>query len=77
MEAINKKIHIILGIDSNAYHPAWGSPDINVRGTTLESLLSNYNLNILNEGNAPTFVRKNCATHIDITVTTSSLQPKI
>ena len=66
-----------MGIDSNAHHPAWGSPDINAKGTILENFLSNYNLNILNEGNVPTFARKNCATHIDITVTTNSLKPKV
>jgi Endonuclease-reverse transcriptase len=73
MEAINKQYQIIIGIDANAHHPAWGSPDTNTRGTLLETFLTNFNLKILNEGNTPTFLRKNCATHIDITTVSMSL----
>jgi len=76
-EAVNKRYDIILGIDSNAHHPAWGSPDANNRGQILEDFITNYNLSILNEGNAPTFYRTNCATHIDITITTNALKTRI
>jgi len=76
-EAINKKYPIILGIDANAHHPAWGSPDNNPRGTLLENFLTNINLHILNEGTSPTFRRKNCATHIDITAISHSLLPNV
>jgi hypothetical protein len=71
--AINKQYQLLIGIDSNAHHPAWGSPDINFRGTLMENFLTNVNLQILNEGDTPTFKRKNCATHIDITIASNSL----
>jgi ribonuclease HI len=76
-EAITKRYKLLLAIDANAHHPAWGSPEANPRGTLFESFLTNFNLQILNEGNTPTFVRKNCATHIDITITNNSLLPQI
>jgi len=76
-EAITKRYDILLAIDANAHHPAWGSPDINPRGALFETYLTNFNLHILNEGTSPTFFRRNCATHIDITITNSSFLPKI
>jgi len=77
LEAINKRYQIILGIDANPHHPAWGSPESNTRGTLMEAFLMNMNLHILNEGDAPTFIRKNCATHIDITAISTSLLANI
>jgi ribonuclease HI len=77
MEAINKQFQILIGIDSNAHHPAWGSPDTNPRGSLLEAFLTNINLHILNEGDIPTFSRKNCSTHIDITAASTSLLQNI
>jgi ribonuclease HI len=73
IEATNKKYSLLIGIDANAHHPAWGSPDTNIRGTQIETFLTNMNLHILNEGNSPTFHRKNCSTHIDITAISTSL----
>jgi hypothetical protein len=76
-EAITKRYKLLLAIDPNTHHPAWGSPEVNPRGTLFESFLTNFNLQILNEGNTPNFVRKNCATHIDVTIATSSLLQQI
>jgi hypothetical protein len=67
----------LVGIDSNAHHPIWGSPKANARGEVLESFLTENNLHVLNHGNTPTFTRINCATHIDITFTNTSLLPRI
>jgi hypothetical protein len=39
-EAKRKKYEILLGIDTNAHHPAWGSPGINQRGTLFENLIT-------------------------------------
>jgi hypothetical protein len=75
-EAKNKGYDLIIGLDSNAHHPMWGSPESNPRGDLLESIIKNHNLNILNNGKA-TFSRKNCKTHIDITAITPSLNYKI
>jgi len=46
-EAVNKNYLILIGIDANAHHPAWGSPDTNTRGSLLEAFLTNINLQIL------------------------------
>ena len=76
IEAKNKRFDLILGLDSNAHHQAWGSPDSNARGEMLESILKSHNLDLLNNGSA-TFRRVNCETHIDITAITHSLKFKI
>jgi Endonuclease-reverse transcriptase len=75
-EARKMKYDVILGIDSNAHHPLWGSPVANQRGEILENFLNKVNLRTLNDGNA-TFKRINCETHIDITAITPSLNYKI
>ena len=74
--AKEKKYDIIIGIDSNAHHPAWGSPDSNPRGMRMENFINKFNLHILNDGIHPTFKRINCATHIDLTLTSTHLMPK-
>ncbi len=76
IEAKRKKYDMLIGIDSNSHHPAWGSPETNQRGTLMEKFISLHNLHILNTG-APTFIRINCATHIDLTISTNTLLPKI
>jgi len=43
----------------------------------MEQFLNDHNLNILNEGNKPTFHRVNCATHIDITAVSNSVIPLV
>lgn len=48
--------HIIMGCDANAHHVVWGSTDTNTRGEYLLEYLSTNNIDILNEGNKPTFV---------------------
>ncbi len=75
-EARKMKYDVILGLDSNAHHPLWGSPVANQRGEILENFLNNVDLRTLNDGNA-TFKRINCETHIDITAITPSLNYKI
>jgi hypothetical protein len=60
-EALKLKYDLLVGIDSNAHHPIWGSPEANVRGEVLVTFLFNNNLHILNKGNNPTFTRINCA----------------
>ena len=59
---------LILGCDANAHHIIWGSSDINLRGSDLMEYLSSTNLEILNVGNNPTFVRSDREEVIDITL---------
>ena len=44
-----------MGCDSNAHHTAWGSTNCNDRGEVLVEFLNSLNLEILNQGNEPTF----------------------
>lgn len=49
---------LILGCDANSHHTLWGSTDINKYGTELVEFLVTTDLEILNQGNTPTFVTK-------------------
>ena len=66
--AKSNKYELLIGMDSNAHNPLWGSPNSDPRGTLLEQMLQEYDLVTLNHGLKPTFVRKNCQTHIDVTI---------
>lgn len=52
----NNKAHIIIGGDFNGWHPAWGSPKTNKRGTDVNTLIVSHDLVIGNTGNTPTFM---------------------
>ena len=58
----------ILGIDSNAHSPLWGSNESNARGEKLEELIMEYQFSLLNRGNSPTFVTSKASSIIDITL---------
>ena len=58
---------LLLAIDSNAHSYLWG-PDSNTRGEAVEDLMATYGLNLENKGFVPTFVARDTATHIDITL---------
>jgi len=51
----NKIVYLVMGCDSNAHHTAWGSTNCNVRGKTLLGFLNSSNVEIVNQGNEPTF----------------------
>jgi len=67
------KIQVILGMDANAHHTVWGSTDINSRGTDLLDFISSTNLELLNQGNRPTFVIARRQEVIDITLASPQL----
>lgn len=62
---------ILLGGDSNAWSAWWGSVDENLRGETLAGALSEMDMEVLNEGNEPTFYTirggKTYQSHVDVT----------
>jgi hypothetical protein len=62
-----------MGIDSNAHHYLWGSSTNNTRGLKFEDFISTHNLNLLNNSQAPTFVKGLHKTHIDLTLTSPRL----
>lgn len=51
-------LQLIIGCDANAHHLAWGSTDINSRGAKLLEFIASTDLEILNNGNEPTFVTR-------------------
>ena len=71
--AKKNKFEILIGMDSNAHSHLWGSPNSDARGILLEQLLQEQDLVILNQGLKPTFVRKDCQTHIDVTIASRRL----
>jgi len=63
-----EKLDIIIGTDSNAHHTIWGDKTIDRRGEMVLDFIIESNLEIINRGTTPTFVRQNCETVIDLTL---------
>jgi ribonuclease HI len=64
----SRKLPLIIGSDSNSHCTAWGSRETNKRGQELAEYLSTTDLQILNEGEEPTFVTSRSQQIIDITL---------
>ncbi len=71
----DKEGEVLLGLDVNAWSPAWGMEEGNDRGEKLEEFIVRRNLRILNEGSRPTYERENSRSIIDVTLT--SLQDSV
>lgn len=67
---------VVLG-DFNAKAHEWGSPVIDARGEVLVEWMASLDLIAVNAGNAPTFVRKNSKSFINITMVTDSFSNSI
>ena len=63
-----EKLPLVLGVDSNAHHTAWGHPTTNNRGQQLLQVLNANNLIICNTGTSPTFVGSRGSSCIDLTI---------
>jgi hypothetical protein len=50
-----KHLYLLIGCDSNAHHIVWGNTNCIDRGKALVEFLNSSNLEILNQGNEPTF----------------------
>ena len=72
-----KNLQLIIGGDFNAHHINWGSADNNYRGEKVMDFIISTELTIQNLGSKPTFVRTNCSTIIDLTLTTQFIGNKI
>jgi hypothetical protein len=48
--------HTLLLGDLNGHHGAWGSTDVNNRGTEIYNIITHHNLSILNEAGDNTFI---------------------
>jgi hypothetical protein len=69
-----KYIPVVIGCVANLHHVAWGSTDTNLRGAALLEYIANSNLEIVNRGSEPTFVRQQV---IDITLSSASIWQEI
>ena len=71
----NNEACLIYG-DLNAHSPLWGSPEDNPRGVIFENeLIRDFQLEVLNTGNEPTYYGGNTThgTHIDVSMCTSNI----
>jgi hypothetical protein len=64
----NENLYLVVGCDSNAHHSVRGSTNCKSRGEALVEFLNFSNLEILNQGNEPTFCSGGRLEVIDITL---------
>jgi hypothetical protein len=64
---------LIIGCDANAHHILWGRTGTNPSGESFMRYLASLNLNILNQGNEPTFVIHNRKEVIDFVLGTNKI----
>nr|CAI5845224.1 unnamed protein product [Callosobruchus analis] len=55
---VNRRKHLILGLDANAHHVTWGSTNTNRRGEYLMNYIIESNLSLINQGRKPTFQQR-------------------
>lgn len=68
---------VVIGGDFNAKSPSWGSNILNHRGRIVMEWIESENLIISNQGNTPTFKKRNMESVIDITLVTEGLSQSI
>ena len=61
-----KNFYLVMGWNSNSHHTVWGSTNCNDRGVALLGFLNSMNLEILNQGDYPTFCSARRLEVIDI-----------
>ena len=66
--AEKERMPLIVGVDTNAHHVAWGHENCDTRGRDLLLELNSNNLVLCNSGNRPTFVGKLGHSCIDLTI---------
>lgn len=66
-------ISVKICCDANAHHTIWGSSDTNHRGSPLAEYLATVNLNILNNGNSPTYENYQRGEVIDLTLASMNI----
>lgn len=71
-----KKDSVIVG-DFNAKHRLWASKITDTRGLYLVDWAIPLDLDIKNEGNAPTFIRGDTKSHIDVTFASRGISARI
>lgn len=69
----NRVGRIVIGGDFNAKNTRWGAPSSDVRGILMGEWCEECNVELVNEGGKPTFVRGDSGTHIDVTMCSISM----
>jgi hypothetical protein len=73
----SENLYIVIGCDSDAHNGVWASTNCNGRGEALVEFLNSSNLEILNQGNEPTFCSGSRLEVIDITLESFGLLESI
>lgn len=71
------KMPVVIAGDFNAKSNMWGSPQLNKRGEIVEEFIAANSMMVVNEGSAPTFVRRDQQSHLDLTLCTENMSNKI
>ena len=77
INANKKDNQIVVAGDFNAKSHVWGAQYEDLRGSLLNDWMATHHLSVANEGNKPTFNRREQHSIIDITFVSTSLVPKI
>jgi hypothetical protein len=72
-----KPLSLIVGCDSNCRHTVWGSTNCKDRGVALVEFLNSTDLEILNQGNEPTFCNSKRVEVLNITLGSCELLERI
>ena len=72
-----ERMPLVIGMDSNAHSPLWGSDERNARGEELEDIFLAKNLTVMNAGSQPTFQTTRAKSVIDITVVNNMALQKL
>lgn len=74
-------VHTVIGMDANAHHPEWGSPESNARGDYLSDFCASNSIVICNQGKTPTFQAVNHGvlreSIVDVTLASERLSTSI
>ena len=70
---LRENTELLIGTDSNAHHTIWGDKSIDRRGEMVLDFIIENDLEILNRGYTPTFLRQNSGTVIDLTLATKDV----
>ena len=66
---LRRTIKLIINADMNAHSTLWGCEDSDTRGEVLEDFIAQHRMDVVNIGSDPTFIGRETATIIDVTLT--------
>ena len=72
-----KNLQLVIGCNSNCHHTVWGSTNCSDRGVAFLEFLNSTNLEIVNQGNDPTFCKSRRLEVTDIALGSLGLSESI